>query len=241
MMREISPALLLLLLVQIPNAEAENAVDLKEFTKRGNFSLDPSNLDLFFFRAAVSALFKVSSSLLSQSAFPHFQAKAASILRSLPDTERVVFRQCESDYDGRLNLLAKCLVSLFNVRDYAAEEESRTKVYHFGNELVEMPSWAWLLSKQFMNSQKSGMESEKNKIGIKANNLIEQNRMQTKCPLNEAIKEEALQQKVESNLAKNFALFKALANERSKTRRRPNLKEFGKFREKREIATGKNS
>jgi hypothetical protein len=67
-----------------------------------------------------------------------------------------VFRQCESDAGGRLNQLAKCLVSLFNVRDFSATKElGRTNGGKSAEILAEktalaaeeMPNWAWLFSR----------------------------------------------------------------------------------------------
>ncbi|KAL3077946.1 hypothetical protein niasHS_013475 [Heterodera schachtii] len=94
--------------------------------------MDPSNLDLLFFRSAVFALFK---------------AKADSVLSSLPRTERIVFGQCEFDANGRLDLLAKCLVSLFNIRDFRANSNKTN-----GSKLAEMP-WITAISRKIFEAE----------------------------------------------------------------------------------------
>uniref|UniRef100_A0A1I8BTX9 Pectinesterase n=1 Tax=Meloidogyne hapla TaxID=6305 RepID=A0A1I8BTX9_MELHA len=104
--------------------------------KQELIKIDPSNLDIYFFQVAVSALFK---------------AKANFILRSLPHTERIVFRQCVINSEGKLNLLAKCMVSLFNVRDNFKEKGWRNlkfkenfKRNDFATNNEEIPLWTQL-------------------------------------------------------------------------------------------------
>uniref|UniRef100_A0A915P6N9 Uncharacterized protein n=1 Tax=Meloidogyne floridensis TaxID=298350 RepID=A0A915P6N9_9BILA len=95
-------------------------------------NINPTNLDIYFFQVAVSALFK---------------AKANFILRSLPHTERIVFRQCVINTQGKLNLLAKCMVSLFNVRNNFRHVQERKntkfkenlKINYLNNQ--EWPLW----------------------------------------------------------------------------------------------------
>uniref|UniRef100_A0A1I8BSF2 Uncharacterized protein n=1 Tax=Meloidogyne hapla TaxID=6305 RepID=A0A1I8BSF2_MELHA len=67
-------------------------------------------------------------------------AKANFILRSLPHTERIVFRQCVINSEGKLNLLAKCMVSLFNVRDNFKEKRWRNLKFN-KNELSNEEEW----------------------------------------------------------------------------------------------------
>ncbi|KAL3115779.1 hypothetical protein niasHT_007784 [Heterodera trifolii] len=110
--------------------------------------MDPSNLDLLFFRSAVFALFK---------------AKADSVLSSLPRTERIVFGQCEFDANGRLDLLAKCLVSLFNIRDFRANSNKTN-----WSKLAEMP-WITAISMKIFEA-----ETEKKDEGKKEDEMAKE-------------------------------------------------------------------
>uniref|UniRef100_A0A0N4ZSB9 Exported protein n=1 Tax=Parastrongyloides trichosuri TaxID=131310 RepID=A0A0N4ZSB9_PARTI len=80
----------------------ESAKMNKEFY---NFNL--SNVNNYFHKAAISALIK---------------SKAKKILKDLPKVEEVVFWQCTKEAK-KLNHLAKCAVSLFNIRDRVRAEQ----------------------------------------------------------------------------------------------------------------------
>uniref|UniRef100_A0A914HSD8 Uncharacterized protein n=1 Tax=Globodera rostochiensis TaxID=31243 RepID=A0A914HSD8_GLORO len=118
--------------------------------KRQLVSVDPTNLDMLFFRTAVAALFR---------------AKAELILVSLPPTERIVHRQCEIDSDGRLNLLAKCLVSLLNMRDFAANSNSDLKSLN----AAELPLIETLSEQLFKTKLIVEKEKHQKENGIKKN------------------------------------------------------------------------
>ncbi|KAF7639399.1 hypothetical protein Mgra_00001069 [Meloidogyne graminicola] len=161
------------------------------------FKINPSDLDIYFFQVSVTALFK---------------AKSKIILKTLPNTERIVFNQCLEESKNKLNLMAKCLVSLFNIRDNYFKLKNIKLNENNNKEKEELPFWREFI--KFNNFSKILLNNSLNNLKSKT----------TKIQRNFAVFANLMEEKEEKKLKKIRQKFKQKSKKEIIIRRKRNLK-----------------
>uniref|UniRef100_A0A0K0E9G9 J domain-containing protein n=1 Tax=Strongyloides stercoralis TaxID=6248 RepID=A0A0K0E9G9_STRER len=129
------------------------------------YNFNMTNVNSFYHKVAVSALIK---------------SKAKKVLKQLPKVEEIIFWQCSNEAK-KLNDLAKCVVSLFNIRDRLIKEGklnplnlSENKNYNKEKEFILSPKYNKLNIRKIHKKIKVYNTTKFNLIKKEYNNIKEQ-------------------------------------------------------------------
>uniref|UniRef100_A0A0N5BNJ4 Exported protein n=1 Tax=Strongyloides papillosus TaxID=174720 RepID=A0A0N5BNJ4_STREA len=106
------------------------------------YNFNMTNVNSFYHKAAISALIK---------------SKVRKILKELPKVEEIIFWQCSKEAK-KLNDLAKCAVTVFNVRDRLIDKNTfnqpKNKKYYGKKEIIYTANYSTLNIKKIKNGVK---------------------------------------------------------------------------------------